>query len=412
MKLAILSIGDELMCGEIVDTNFAQIASILYTAGLKVSRHLTVGDDESDIAAALHTLAEDHEVIITTGGLGPTSDDRTSAAVATATGHPLQLSPEALLHVRRVTEMFGGEMPPANEKQALIPEGALLIPNPIGTACGFQLPLSDCRLFFLPGVPREMSRMLNETVMPALLAGGGERIICRTRVLKVFGPSEAELDTLLEGLAPPGSGVSVAFCVDFPEIHVRLRAEGENRQDVDATLQEAATRARGLLKTSLFAEEHDTIDAVVARLLTGKGVTLSVAESCTGGLLAKRLTDIAGSSAYFLEGAVTYSNEAKKRILHISSRLLEEKGAVSSEVALAMAAASRYASGSDFALAVTGIAGPDGGTPGKPVGTVFIALADRAGTESRSYRFAGDRDEIRTITSFAALDWLRLRLMA
>ena len=411
MKIVTLSIGDELMYGELVDTNAARIAERLYGAGLTVQRHLTVGDREPDIVEALEFLSDKSDAIIVTGGLGPTIDDITARAAAKATGRRLVLNDEALLHLKGVGEKLGGNLHPQNEKQALMPTKSTLIPNPVGTACGFHLIHQGRYLFFLPGVPGEMVRMLDETVIPFLLERNRHRKVVRTRVLKVFGPSEAEVDFLLKELAAVNVGITVAFNVIFPEIHVKLRAEGESEATVDELLERAMAEAREKLKGVVFAEDEATMDSVVAGLFREKGVTLSLAESCTGGLVAKRITDQPGSSAYFLEGVVTYTNAAKTRYLEVPPRLLAEKGAVSGEVAMAMAKGMRRVSGSDVALAVTGIAGPDGGTPEKPVGTVFIALASRAGCHAKRYAFHGDREEIRTITALTAMNWLRRQLL-
>lgn len=233
-----------------------------------------------------------------------------------------------------------------------------------------------------------------------------------TRVLKVSGLSEAEVDTLLVGVTAPGSGVAVACWADFPEVHVRLCAEGDDDRAVEEALESACDLVRQRLRDQVYGEDDDTIDSVVAELFRGKRVTLSLAESCTGGLVAKRITDVAGSSDYFLEGAITYADAAKVRVLGVSPRLLAEKGAVSPETAMAMAEGMRRNSGSDLALAVTGIAGPDGGSAEKPVGTVFLALATAAGCQAKGYRFSGSRDEIRTITAFMAMDWLRRQLIS
>lgn len=411
MNISTISIGDELVFGEVVDTNSARIAERLYTVGFKVQRHLTVGDVESDIMEAVQTLAGKSETVIVTGGLGPTVDDITARAAAKATGRQLVLNEEALAHVKVVTEKLGGGAFRLNEKQALLPAKATVIPNPIGTACGFYVSYSSSVLFFLPGVPNEMIRMLDETVIPIILQKRKGKRFTRTRVLKVFGPSEAEVDSLVKGVAAPNDGVTVAFCVNFPEILVKLRAEGDNERHVVDLLERAAESARKKLKEYLFAEDGETMDSVVAALFRSKGVTLSLAESCTGGLVAKRITDVSGSSTYFLEGAVTYSNAAKIRTLNVSPGLLEEKGAVSSEVAMAMARGMRKRAGSDIALAVTGIAGPEGGSAEKPVGTVFIALASQGGCRAKRYNFAGDREEIRSITSFTAMDWMRRHLL-
>ena len=412
MKIVTLSIGDELMYGEVVDTNAARIAERLYGAGLMVQRHLTVGDRDPDIVEALEFLSDKSEAVIVTGGLGPTIDDITSRAAAKATGRRLVLNEEALAHLKGVSEKLGGNLHPLNEKQALMPTKSTLIPNPVGTACGFHLIHQGRFLFFLPGVPGEMVRMLDETVIPFLLERSRHRKVVRTRVLKVFGPSEAEVDFLLKELAAVNVGITVAFNVIFPEIHVKLRAEGESEATVDALLERAMAEAREKLNGAIFAEDGATMDSVVAGMFREKGVTLSLTESCTGGLVAKRITDQPGSSAYFLEGVVTYTNAAKTRYLEVPPMLLEEKGAVSGEVAMAMAKRMRRVSGSDIALAVTGIAGPDGGTQEKPVGTVFIALANRAGCHAKRYAFHGDREEIRTITALTAMDWLRRQLLS
>jgi nicotinamide-nucleotide amidase len=411
VRIAVLSIGDELLWGEIVDTNFARIAARCYDVGLPVTAHRTVGDDEAAIAAALGELAAGADALIVTGGLGPTSDDLTAAAAAKASGVELERNEAALAHVRHMAGRFGGDLPPANEKQALIPTGAVLIDNPLGTACGFSFDLAGCRCFFLPGVPREMERMLEESVLPEILALRRSPLVCRTLVFTVFGPSEAELGTRLEGALPGGRGVTIAYCVSFPEILVKLRATGTSETGVAAALDTAVSIVRPLLGEDLVAEGEEGLDAVLARLLKERGVTLALAESCTGGLLAGRITAVAGSSAYFLEGAVTYANAAKVRVLGVPEPLLAEKGAVSPETAEAMAAGMRRAAGSDLALAVTGIAGPDGGTPDKPVGTVYIALADSGGCLVRHCLFRGSREEIRTITAYTALDWLRRRLL-
>lgn len=245
---------------------------------------------------------------------------------------------------------------------------------------------------------------------------GGERRnkqeFLKTGVLKLFGISEAEVEALLAGVAAPGSGVTVAVGVDFPEIHVMLCAGGDDDRTVAAALEGARDRVRRKLGEHVFGEDGDTIDTVLAELFRRKRLTLSLAESCTGGLLAKRITDVPGSSDYFLEGAVTYADAAKIRVLGVSPRLLAEKGAVSPEVAQAMAEGMRSNSGSDLALAVTGIAGPGGGSEEKPVGTVYIALAAAAGCQVKGCRFSGSRDEIRTITAFMAMDWLRRQLIS
>ncbi|HLO26835.1 MAG TPA: competence/damage-inducible protein A [Geobacteraceae bacterium] len=412
MKVATLSIGDELLLGEIVDTNAAHIAARLSMRGIRVRRHLTVGDREPDIGEALLSLAGTSETVIVTGGLGPTLDDLTARAAAKALGRPLVLNEEALAHVRKVGGKLGRGVHPLNEKQALFPANSFLIPNPEGTACGFRLVHNGCTLYFMPGVPAEMALMLDETVIPCIDGERKEPELLATKVLKIFGLSEAEVDAMLTGAIAPDSGVSIAFAVDFPEVHVKLRAIGKSARAVGDALDSACLGVREKLWGYVFGEDRETIDSVVADLFRRNGVTLSLAESCTGGLVAKRITDVPGSSVYFIEGAVTYADAAKVRSLGISRRLLEEEGAVSSATAIAMARGMRRLSGSDIALAITGIAGPEGGSEEKPVGTVFLALATPAGCQAKGYLFSGSRDEIRTITAFTAMDWLRRHLLS
>jgi nicotinamide-nucleotide amidase len=406
VKMATLSIGDELLTGEVVDTNASFIAGKLYDAGLRVERHLTVADDEKAIAAALRELAEDFDAIVVTGGLGPTPDDLTAAAAARAAGVPLETSAGALAHLADFSGQIPGGLHPSNDRQAQLPQGSTLIANPLGTACGFTLRLGKAHFHFLPGVPYEMERMLTESVLPALLEKTGASSGLRT-TLKLFGISEAAAAAELIGLLPEGSPVQLAYCVKFPEIHLILRSSSEHADALAA----AAEAVRERLGRYLFAENEQTLDSILARLFLVSGATLALAESCTGGLVAARITNVAGSSAWFLEGAVTYSNQAKVRMLQVPAELIELRGAVSAEVAAAMANGALFTSGADLALSVTGIAGPGGGTPEKPVGTVFIALADRNSYDVRQYQFPGDRDRVRAITCFAALNLLRRHLL-
>jgi len=412
MKISTLSIGDEVLFGEIVDTNAAHIATRLYDSSFKNRRHLCVGDSEPDIMEAVEELAGHNDFVIATGGLGPTVDDLTARSVARAVGRRLVLNEEALTHLRERYRLMGRELLSSAEKQALLPAKTVLIPNPSGTACGFIVPHKGCFLFFLPGVPAEMKRMLEETVIPFILSRAKRNTIIRTRVMRVLGLSETHIENLLKDLARPREGLDIAYCVSFPEVEVKLRGEGEDEARLEGLLDATAEKARERLGVHLVAEGGETIDSVVAGLFREKGVTLSLAESCTGGLIAKRVTDLAGSSAYFLEGAVTYGNDAKVRRLGVPADLLAREGAVSAAAAMAMARGIRTTSGSDIGLAVTGIAGPEGGTEDKPVGTVFLALASGSDCKAKKYHFNWSRDRIRTMTAFTALDWLRRHLLS
>jgi nicotinamide-nucleotide amidase len=406
VRLATLSIGDELLTGEVVDTNQSHIAGRLFDAGLTVRRHLTAPDDLEAIAAALRELGPLCDALVVTGGLGPTPDDLTAAAAAAAAGVALETSPEALAHLARFSQRIPGGLHPSNDRQALVPGSSALIPNPLGTACGFRLTIAGADCFFLPGVPFEMKRMLEETVLPALIAKSGADPGLR-RTLKIFGISESAAAAELAGVLPADSAVQLAYCVKYPEIHLILRSPAR----YEAELEQAAAAVRDRLGRYLFAENEQTMDSLLAGLFRASGKTLALAESCTGGMIAERITRTAGSSDWFLEGAVTYSNAAKSRMLGVPAELIDSVGAVSSEVAAAMAAGARAASGADLALSVTGVAGPGGGSPEKPVGTVFVALASEDFCQVKQYQFPGDRDRVRTMTCFSALNLLRQQLL-
>lgn len=406
-RIALLSVGDELLAGEVVDTNAPWIASRLFGEGFRVKEKRSVGDDGEGIARALAALARENDAVVVTGGLGPTEDDVTAAAAALATGDTLVQNPQAMAHLARFGERLGRALLKENERQTLLPKRATLLDNPLGTACGFVITLEGCDLYFLPGVPFEMERMFLESVLPALKERFGARGPIPRKSFKLFGLPEAEAGALLKGVALP-AGVELAYCVRFPEVEIILRAPAGE----EAGLNLGTAAIRELIGEYLVAEDGETIDSVLASLFRSSGTTLALAESCTGGMIAARITAVAGSSAYFLEGAVTYSNQAKSRMLEVPPELIETHGAVSAEVACAMALGARRASGSDLALAVTGIAGPDGGTPEKPVGTVYLALADDASVRALRYLFPWDRERVRLLTTYTALDLLRRRLLA
>jgi nicotinamide-nucleotide amidase len=412
VKIATLSIGDELLTGEVLDSNAAGIARELYAVGLPVKRHLTVGDREDAIAAALQELAADHDAVLVSGGLGPTDDDLTARAAARAAGCRLMVHEDVLTHLRNFAARIGETLHPQNDRQALLPAKATILANPCGTACGFVLPLAKSRLFFMPGVPREMGPMLVNEVLPRLLAGWNDRTSVATQTLRIFGLPEAEIEARLQGTLLPEGGVTLAYGLEFPDVLVKLRGSGPTSAAVAEALVTATMAVSGVLREFLVSPTGIPVEAVVGDLLRAQDGTLAVAESCTGGLIAKMLTDQPGSSAYFREGLVTYADGAKIRLLGVPTEILAAHGAVSAETARAMATGLLQRSGVDFALATTGIAGPDGGTVAKPVGTVFIALASRTATLVKQYRFHGDRSEVRQLTAATALDGLRRYLLA
>ena len=412
MKISTLSIGDELICGQLTDTNAGTIAATLLAEGLRIQRHLTVGDNEPDIIGALNDLGRVSDAIIVTGGLGPTADDLTSRAAARATGRRLVINEEARTHVRTMSGRLANLIVcPLSDKQSMIPTKSALIHNQHGTACGFHLMHNGCFMFFMPGVPSEMIVMLREAVVPFILERVPHKRTIRSATLNVFGPCEAEVDELLLGIARQEQGLTLGICVTFPWMKVTVRAEADNDDAAANLLLPAVTTVRDRLKEYCFSSGGIGMDDVVAELFREHGLTLSLAESCSGGQISTRITDVAGSSRYFYEGVVTYSNAAKMRLLGVPAELLTSVGAVSPECASAMAKGVRLASGSDLGLAVTGIAGPDGGSEDKPVGTVFISLAAPDGCWTKRFQFSGSREEVRTLTTWTALDWLRRYLM-
>lgn len=412
MRISTLSIGDELICGQATDTNAGTIAARMLEEGLRVQRHLAVGDNEADIISALADLGRISDAIIVTGGLGPTVDDLTSRAAARATGRRLVIHEEARSHVRTMSGKLENLIVcPLSDKQAMIPTKSALIPNPNGTACGFHLMHNGSFMFFLPGVPSEMVVMLRDTVIPFVLSRVSSKRVIRTVSLNLFGPCEAEVDELLLGIARPEQGLTLGICVTFPWIKVTLRAEAATDDGATDLLVPAVSVMRERLKEYCYSSGDVSMEDAVAELFRDRCLTLSLAESCSGGLIAKRITDIPGSSRYFCEGLVTYSNHAKKRLLGVPDEVLNTFGAVSSECASAMAKGVRLASDSDLGLAVTGIAGPDGGSEEKPVGTVYISLAAPDGCWTKRFQFKGSRDEVRVLTTWTALDWLRRYLL-
>jgi nicotinamide-nucleotide amidase len=406
LDIAVLTIGDELLSGELADTNTASIGRLLGAHGFTLRTSLTVGDCEEDIGRALQQLVGRHQVIIVTGGLGPTADDLTARAAALSFGRRLALNDEALRQIRDFFRQRGKEMHPRNEKQALLPQKALVLTNRCGTAPGFCLQVDGCDLFFLPGVPEEMAAMLSETVLPQLLKRGGGNVHLE-RILTLFGLAEPRAEELLTA-APLPHGVTVAWGVDFPMVLVKLRANGE---EADSLLDRAEVVVRRSLGEHVVAIGEQTLTQNVAALLIDYGLTLALAESCTGGLLSAMLTEVAGASAFLERAAVTYANSAKEQWLGVPAELLASEGAVSEKCALAMARGMRQAAGTDLALSITGIAGPTGGTPVKPVGTVYLALSSADRERVKGYRFAGNRQQVRRMAACMALEWLRRYMM-
>lgn len=406
MTAAVLSIGTELSRGELVNTNGPWLAGQLVAIGFEVFEHAIVDDDRARIIASIERLARTASIIVCTGGLGPTTDDLTTEAVATALSVPLKRDEASLEHIRRRFEKLGRTMSASNAKQADFPEGAEILPNPIGTAPGFSIRFGRATAFFMPGVPREMTRMFEEQVTPRIrkLAPNDTHQIR----LKTFGLPESVVGEKLAGIEAANDGVVIGYRAHFPEIEVKILAKAASQTSAREACEKATAEVRARLGDVIYGEGDDTFASVVGRVLRNRGVTLAIAESCTGGLVGSMLTREPGASDFLLLDAVTYANSAKARVLGIDEDMLRAHGAVSAEVAAAMAEGARRAASSDVALSLTGVAGPTGGTEAKPVGTVYLAVTGARGTEVKQRLFPGERSQIQTIAAYAGLQLLRM----
>jgi nicotinamide-nucleotide amidase len=405
MTAAVLSIGTELSRGELVNTNGPWLAAQLVAIGFEVFEHAIVDDDRARIVAALERLARTASIIVCTGGLGPTTDDLTADSVATALGVKLVRDDASLEHIRRRFEKFGRTMSESNAKQADFPEGSEILPNPIGTAPGFAARIGRATAYFMPGVPREMTRMFEEQVTPRIrkLAPSDTHQIR----LKTFGLPESVVGEKLAGIEETNEGVIIGYRAHFPEIEVKVLAKAASQGSAREACEKAANEVRTRLGDVIYGEGDDTFPAVVGRLLRNRGLTLAIAESCTGGLVGSMLTREPGASDFLLLDAVTYANSAKSRVLEVGEDVLRAHGAVSAEVAAAMAEGARRTAGSDVALALTGVAGPTGGSEAKPVGTVFLAVTGARGTEVKHRLFPGERAQVQAIAAYGGLQLLR-----
>ena len=407
----IITIGNELLRGEIVDSNKAFLADRLLRLDHETARTVTIPDEPDAIEEILREAARRARIVLVSGGLGPTRDDITTEVAARAFGRRLVRDGAALEELRSFFRSFGREMSPNNEKQADFPEGAEILPNPRGTAPGFMLEVDGTLLFFMPGVPRELYRMVDEEVLPRISERLDRGAVVRATLLRTFGLGESTLDRELEDIAPDDSSVELGFRTQFPDNLVRVLVRAPDETEAMEKLDHVVGEIRSRLGPLVIGEGEQSLAETVAELLIGKGKTVAVAESCTGGLLSGALTEIPGSSAYMLEGIVAYSNAAKVRDLGVPPELIEEHGAVSEQVAARMAAGVRARSTADLGISTTGIAGPDGGTEEKPVGTIAIGLADAEGTVAHRFQFMRDRVRNRQLTVHVALDWLRRRTL-
>ncbi len=406
----IIAIGSELLAPDRTDTNSLWLTEKLNSIGIEVKLKTIVGDDDARLEEAIRDATRRSKVVITTGGLGPTEDDITRKVAARALGRRLLLDETILAELRRRFLSFGHVMPERNSRQAMVIEKAEVLPNPNGSAPGMFIEHEGVAIILLPGPPREMRPMFENHVLPKLATRAGSVKVVR-RLLRVAGLGESTVDEKIAPIYTQYENPQTTILFNQSEIEIHLTARGRTEADAEVLLDRLSGQLEERLGNAVFSYAGETMEEIVGLKLTLGGYTLAVAESCTGGLVAQRLTEVPGSSKYFIEGAVTYSNEAKTRTLGVEPALLLEHGAVSAEVAEAMAEGIRKRALTDFGLAVTGIAGPGGGSEEKPVGLVYIALADDVQTKYRKLMIPGDRQLIRWRASQAALDLLRRRLI-
>ncbi len=412
-KAEIVSVGTEHLLGQIVDTNAQYLCTLLATLGIAVYYRSTVGDNVARVQEVFANALRRVDLVVSTGGLGPTDDDLTVAAVADLLGLPLERNEEAWAHVQEFFRRRNRPLTGQQTKQAMLPRGARMVPNTRGSAPGVIVEHEGKTLVFTPGVPREMKGMVEDYVVPYLRArglAGGE--VIQSRIIRIVGLGESLVEERLRDLMRASANPTIAPYAHTGECHVRITARG-TEPVVEPLLDQAERAVRERLGNAIYAVGDMTLEETVARLMARRGVTIAVAESCTGGLIAHRLTRTPGASVYLDGGVIAYSNAAKHRWLDVPDQLIERHGAVSAEVARAMAEGVRSGAGTDLGVATTGVAGPAGGTEAKPVGLVFLALAHKEGTEVRELRFGTEpgRAGIQYLAAQTALDMLRLHLL-
>lgn len=409
LNAEIIAIGSEMLTPFRLDTNSLWLTERLNSMGVEVKLKTVVGDDEARLEETVRDAMKRSEIVIATGGLGPTEDDITRKIFARVLKRQLILEDAILEKLRARFARRNMTMPEINARQALVIHGAQVLENNNGTAPGMLITEGKCTVALLPGPPREMKPIFDASVAPVLKQRAGDMLIMR-RTLSIFGLGESAVDELAAPIYTKYQNPSTTILFKDGQIELHLTAQARNENETVKLIDDLAGRLDEVLGEYIFSRNNETLEAVVGQSLKMRGYTLATAESCTGGLLAGRITDVPGSSEYFREGVVSYSNEAKIDLLGVPKKLIATHGAVSEQVAGAMAAGIRKRAGSTFGVGVTGVAGPGGGSPEKPVGLVYIALADDSQNTTRKFIFPGDRQFIRTLSVNAALDMVRRRV--
>lgn len=406
MKVEVVFTGTELLIGQVVNTHAEFLGSELASLGTEVVRFTTVGDNWEKLCQAIREALARADLVITTGGLGPTTDDLTMSAVASVLELPLVLDEPALSSIQDFFAKWGKPVPENIIRQAYFPQGAKVLPNATGTAPGCIVEKGEKTVVILPGPPRELVPMFRDHVVPILQRKTVYGSVVRFRVIRVTGIAEYAVQERLQDLGGQGNP-GIGYIVKPGEVHVRITAKGRDAAEAERMVAGVVSEVQNRLSDYIFAFDEENIEKIVGRLLISAGYTIALAESCTGGLVASRLTDVPGSSAYFKGCIVAYANTVKEKVLGVPAELLEQKGAVSPETARAMAEGVKAITGADIGVGITGIAGPGGATSQKPVGLVYIAVAAPAGTELKGYNFPGGRLAVRQGAANAAFKMVR-----
>ena len=409
LSAEIIAIGSELLTPAKIDTNSLWLTEKLNEIGIEVKLKTIVGDDEARLEETIKDALKRSDIVISTGGLGPTEDDITRKVSARAVGRELVFRQELVDDLKERFRRWSKEMPEINKRQAFVIEGAEVLSNPNGSAVGMSVEIEDKIFVILPGPPRELKPMFENHVLPKMRERAGE-IYVKRKILRVTGMGESAADELIAPIYTQYKNPQTSTLFNKSELEIHLTAQCGSEAEANSLNEELAAKIIKKLGAAVFSTNGETMEEVVGKLLTEQHKTVAVAESCTGGLISERLTDVAGSSAYFIEGAITYSNESKIKTLNVSPQLIEKYGAVSAEVCEAMAKGMREKAQTDYAISVTGIAGPSGGTEEKPVGLVFIGFAGEKEVKSIKFTLPGDRYLIRWRSSQFALDLLRRKM--
>jgi nicotinamide-nucleotide amidase len=410
MRAEIITIGDEIINGEILDSNSAYIGDRLSGLGIEVAFKTSVGDDLKRITEAIKLSLERVDLVIATGGLGPTNDDLTKKGIVKAFKRNLVFHEDILKKVEEGFNKRGIEMPKINQNQALLPQGAKALSNQYGSAPGIFIQEGKRLFFALPGVPLEMKTIFENEILPFLKSKSSKKFTFQ-KVLRTTGIVESAIYEKIEPILKFKSPVKIGFLPGFSGVDIKLRITSETEDLARKNILEIEQKVREILNEYIYGIDQETLEEVLGKLLQNKKKTISVAESCTGGLIGAKFTNVSGSSNYFINGVITYSNEAKIELLKIPKEIIEKYGAVSEQVAILMAEGVKKISNTDYGLSATGIAGPTGGTEEKPVGLVYIGLAHENDSFAKKFVFGGDRQAIRERTAQAALNLVRLFIL-